>query len=203
MKCISEVTIEYGSNDQSACRSQQPSIGNQYAVLLQRTQHIAPARHRLTNSEAEEGERHFSGDILRNQQRRLCYQYPEGFRHDMPPQNVEIGSAQTPCCQNVVAVSRAENDSPHQSGRPGPANQSDHACQEKKSAERTQMQRQECAHTQQEIKPGQRKKKLSHSHQRLVNPAPIVTRNTSEDASCQQRNEGRRDPCRNRNLAAE
>src|ERR1700693_2449937 len=121
MEYISEGAIDYGSNDQSARRSQKPSIRNQDAVLLQRTQHVTPARHRLIHSKAEEGERYFGGNIPWNQQRRLGQEQAKRFWQNVPPQEVEIRSAKAACRQNVVPVSRAEDYASHQPGWPGPA----------------------------------------------------------------------------------
>src|ERR1700674_1076257 len=189
MEYISEGAIDYGSNYQSAHRSKQPSIRNQDAVLLQRTQHVTPTRHRLIHSKAEEGERYFGGNIPRNQQRRLGQQHAKRFGQNVAPEEVEIRSAKAACRQNVVPISRAENHSSHQPGGPGPANQSDDARQKEKRADRTQMQRQEGPHPKQEIEPGQREKQLRYAHQRLVNPPAVVPRDDSENASGQKRDE--------------
>ena len=97
MKDISEGAVEYGSNHQRASRGQQPSIGHEDAVLLQRTQHVAPARHRLIHSQAEEGERYFGGDISRNQQGRLGQEQAEDFGQKVPPQQVEVRAAKAAC----------------------------------------------------------------------------------------------------------
>src|SRR6202521_4229877 len=203
MEYISEGAIDYGSNYQSAHRSKQPSIRNQDAVLLQRTQHVTPARHRLIHSKAEEGERHFGGNIPRNQQRRLGKQHAKRFGQNVAPEEVEIRSAKAARRQNVVPISRARNPSSHQPGGPGPANQPDDAGQQKERADRTQMQRQECPHPKQEIEPGQREKQLRYAHQRLVNPAAVESGNDSENASGEKRNESCRDSGGDRNLAAE
>src|ERR1700693_268230 len=139
MEYISEGAIDYGSNYQSAHRSKQPSIRNQDAVLLQSTQHVTPTRHRLIHSKAEEGERHFGGNIPRNQQRRLGKQHAKRFGQNVTPEEVEIRSAKAACRQYLVAVSGAENHSSHQPGWPGPANQADDAREEEKRTDRTQM----------------------------------------------------------------
>src|SRR6266404_3923443 len=111
MEYVSEGAIDYGSNYQSARRSQKPSIRNQDAVLLQRTQHVTPARHRLIDSKTEERERYFGGNIPRNQQRGLGQQQAKGFRKNMSSQEVEIRSAEATCRQYVVPVSSAEDQS--------------------------------------------------------------------------------------------
>src|SRR5277367_3253286 len=139
MNHIREGAIEYGSNDQSGGRSQQPSIGNEDAVLLQRAQHVAPAWHRLTHSEAEEGEGYFGGDIPRNQQRRLREQQAKDIGQDVSPQQVEIGSAKPTRRENIITISRAEYHPPHHPCWAGPADQSDHARQQEERAEGTQM----------------------------------------------------------------
>src|SRR6266436_2969175 len=146
MEYVSEGAIDYGSNYQSACRSEQPSIRNQDAVLLQCTQHVTPTRHRLVHSKTKEGECYFGGNISRNQQSRLGQEQAECFGQNVASQEVEISSAKATCRQNVVPVSRAENHPSYQPGGPGPANQSDDAGQKEKGADRTQMQRQECPH---------------------------------------------------------
>src|SRR6266403_2337698 len=105
MEYISEGAICYGSNYQSDRRSEQPSIRNQDTVLLQRTQHVTPTRHRLIDSKAEEGECYFRGNIPRNQQRRLGQQQAKRFGQNVPSQEVEIRSAKATCRQNVVPVS--------------------------------------------------------------------------------------------------
>src|SRR5580698_788078 len=105
MNHIREGAIEYGSNDHGAGRSQKPSIGNQDTVLLQRTQHVTPTRHRLTNSKAEERECYFRGNISRNQQRGLSQQQAEDIRQDVSPQQVEVGSAKPTRCENIVTIS--------------------------------------------------------------------------------------------------
>src|SRR6267143_6502969 len=155
MEYISEGAIDYGSNYQSARGSEQPSIGNQDAILLQRAQHVTPARHRFVHSKTEEGERYFGGNISRNQQSRLGQEQAERFGQNVAAQEVEIRSAKATCRQNVVPVSRAENHSTHQPGRPRPANQADRAGQKEKGADRTQMQWQEGPHPEQEIEPRQ------------------------------------------------
>src|ERR1700716_2967334 len=164
MVYISEGAVDYGSNYQSARRSKQPSIRNQDAVLLQRTQHVTPTRHWLIDSKAEEGECYFRGNIPRNQQRRLGQQHAKGFGQNVTSQDVEIRTAKATCRQNVVPVSRAENYPSHQSGGPGPANQADDAGQKEKCADRTQMQWQEGPHPKQKIEPGQRKEQLRQAH---------------------------------------
>src|SRR5271155_1367620 len=64
------------------------------------------------------------------------------------------------------------------------------------------MQRQECPYPQQEIEPRQREKQLGHAHQRLVNPAPVVSGDDSKNASSQKRDQSCGDSCGDRNLAA-
>src|SRR6202790_2652116 len=203
MEYISEGAIDYGSNYQSARRSEQPSIGNQDAVLLQRTQHVTPTRHRLIHSKTEEGECYFGGNIPRNEQRRLGKQHPKSFGQNVTPEEVEIRSAKAAGRQNVVTVTGAENHSSHQPGGPGPAKQAEYAGQQKERADRTQMQRQEGPHPKQEIEPGQREKQLRYAHQRLVNPPAVVARDDSENASGEKRNESCRDSSGDRNLAAD
>src|SRR5467141_3049417 len=165
MEYVSEGAIDYGSNYQSARGSEKPSIRNQDAVLLQRTQHVTPAWHRLIHSETKEGECYFGGNIPRDEKCRLGQKYTKGFGQNVASQEVEIRSAKAKCRQNVVPVSRAENHPSYQPGGPGPANQSDDAGQKEKGADRTQMQRQECPHSQEKIEPGQRKEQLCHAHQ--------------------------------------
>src|ERR1700686_4057240 len=121
MEYISEGAIDYGSNYQSPHRSKQPSVRNQDTILLQRAQHVTPTRYRLIHSKTEEGERHFSGDVPRNQQCRLGQEQAKRFWQNVPPQEVEIRSAKAACRQNVVPVSRAEDYASHQPGWPGPA----------------------------------------------------------------------------------
>src|SRR6266851_4154570 len=203
MEYISEGAIDYGSNYQSAHRSQKPSIRNQDAVLLQRTQHVTPTRYRLIDSKTEEGECYFGGNIPRNQQRRLGQEHAKGLRQNMSSQEVEIRSAEATCRQYVVPVSGAEDQSSNQASGPGPANQADDARQKEKGADRTQMQRQECPHPKQEIEPRERQKQFRYAHQGLVNPPAVVARNDSENASGQKRNESCRDSGGDRNLAAE
>src|ERR1700676_5449193 len=203
MEYISEGAIDYGSNYQSARRSEQPSIGNQDAVLLQRTQHVTPTRHRLIHSKTEEGECYFGGNIPRKEKRRLGKQHPKSFGQNVTPEEVEIRSAKAAGRQNVVTVTGAENHSSHQPGGPGPANQADDAGQQKERADRTQMQRQEGPHPKQEIEPGQREKQLRYAHQRLVNPPAVVPRDDSENASGQKRDESCCDSGGDRNLASE
>src|SRR6266446_10119607 len=181
MEYVSEGAIDYGSNYQSARGCEKPSIGNEDAVLLQCTQHVTPTGHRLVHSKTKEGECYFGGNISRNQQSRLGQEQAECFGQNVASQEVEISSAKATCRQNVVPVSRAENHSPHQPGRPRPANQADHAGQKEKGPDRTQMQRQECPHSQEKIEPGQRKEQLCHAHQRLVNPPPVEARDDSEN----------------------
>src|SRR5713101_6796446 len=136
MEYISEGAIDYGSNYQSAHRSQKPSIRNQDAVLLQRTQHVTPTRYRLIDSKTEEGECYFGGNISRNQQRRLGQEHAKGLRQDMSSQEVEIRSAKAACRQNVIPISGAEDQTSHQSGWPGPADQADDARQKEKGEDR-------------------------------------------------------------------
>src|SRR6266403_1993580 len=102
MEYISEGAICYGSNYQSERRSQKPSIRNQDAVLLQRTQHVTPAWHRLIDSKTEEGECYFGGNIPRDEKCRLGQKYTKGFGQNVASQEVESGSAKTTCRQNVV-----------------------------------------------------------------------------------------------------
>src|ERR1700691_683986 len=109
MKHISEGAIKYGSNHQRSCRSQQPSIGNQYAVLLQRTHHVAPTRHRLIHPEAKKREGYFGGNIPRDEQRRLSQQQAKGLRKNVTSQEVKVRSAKATSRQNVVPVSRAQH----------------------------------------------------------------------------------------------
>src|ERR1700704_4938346 len=149
MEYISEGAIDYGSNYQSARRSQKPSIGNQDAVLLQRTQHVTPTRHRLIHSKTEEGQCYFRGNIPRNEQRRLGKQHAKGFGQNVASQEVKIRSAEAAGRQNVVPVARAEDQTSHQSGWPGPANEADYARQKEERLDRTQMQRQEGPHPKQ------------------------------------------------------
>src|ERR1700676_227401 len=114
MEYISEGAIDYGKNYQSARRSKKPSIRNQDAILLQRTQHVTPTRHRLIHSKAEEGERHFCGNIPRNEKRCLGQEQAKCLRQNVPSQEVEIRSAESAGRQNVVPISGAENHSSHQ-----------------------------------------------------------------------------------------
>src|SRR6266704_927873 len=99
MEYVSEEAIDYGSNYQSARGSEKPSIRNQDAILLQRTQHVTPTGHRLIDSQAEEGEGCFGGNIPRDEKCRLGQQYAKGFGQNVASQEVEISSAKATCRQ--------------------------------------------------------------------------------------------------------
>src|SRR5258708_40270042 len=101
MEYVSEGAIDYGSNYQSACRSEQPSIGNEDAVLLQCTQHVTPTGHRLVHSKTKEGECYFGGNISRNPENRLGQEQTEVFWQNVASEEEEISSAKTPFRQNV------------------------------------------------------------------------------------------------------
>src|SRR5258708_27856322 len=109
MEYVSEGAIDYGSNYQSACRSEQPSIGNEDAVLLQCTQHVTPTGHRLVPSKTKEGGCYFGGNISRNQQTRLGQEQAESFGQNLASPSREISSAKATCRQDTVPAPRADN----------------------------------------------------------------------------------------------
>src|SRR6266568_3932490 len=153
MECVSQQPIDYGGNDKRACRSQEPTVRYQHVILLQRAQHVSPAWHRFADAQSEERQRCFSGNILRDQQRRLSQQDAKCFRKNMAAQEVEIGPAKTSCCGDEITRTRTENHSSDKPCWPRPPNQSDHAYQKQECFSWTEVEWQECPNRNQEIKP--------------------------------------------------
>src|ERR1700730_12472493 len=108
MNHVSERTIEYGSNHQSSCWSKKPSVRNKHTILLQCTEHIAPARHRLVNSEGQKGESYFRANVSWSEQGSLGQQTSGEFWKDVSSKKVKIRRSEATRCQNIVAASRAE-----------------------------------------------------------------------------------------------
>ncbi len=90
-------------------------------VALQLGQHVAPARHRLADPEAQEGECDLGQDVARHQQRSLGEDHPTGLRQDVAQQQIAIGGTEAARRPHEIALPAAQGDAADQARRPRPA----------------------------------------------------------------------------------
>src|SRR5712692_7652518 len=155
MERVSQQPIDYGGNDKRGCRGQEPAVRHQHVVLLQRAQHVSPARYRFADAQPEKRQCRLCRNVLWDKQCRLGQQYSKCFRENMAEQEVKIGSAKTSRSSDEITPTRAENYSSHKPRWPCPPNQTDHAYQKRECFGRAEMEWQECPNCNQEIEPWQ------------------------------------------------
>ena len=101
----------------------------------------------------------------------------------MPTQEIEIRAAEAAGGRDVISAAGAENYSPDKTGGAGPAYQADDAGQKKEGSRRAHVEREEGAHSEQEIEPREDEKKFGRSHERFVDPAAVVAGDYADEGA--------------------
>src|SRR5690349_15060820 len=195
--------IREKEQDKPGGRQGHPPVRAEDAVRLQLGEKIAPARNRLPDAQPEERQRDLRKNELRDEKRGHGQHNRVSLRDDMPPQDVQIGSAHGARRQHKGALSRAERDSANQACRAGPARESHHANQQKESVRGPDVQRENRPHGKQQIEPGQGQKKFEDAHQDGVGPTPVKARERSQERTHEKRNGRSQGAGKQRNAPAE
>ena len=148
-----------------------PPVGRQHVVALQLGEHVPPARDGLAHAQPEEGKRHFRQDVLRGEEGGLGEEQPEGLGGDVPADQVEVGGAEAPGGQHVVALAGAQHHAAEEAGRAGPVDEADDEDHEQERLARRHVQGQHRPHREESLEPGQGQEQLGAPHEHGVEPA--------------------------------
>ncbi len=156
---------------------------DEHVVLLQRGQHVAPARRGLADAEPEEREGDLRQHVLRHEQRGLGEHEAEGLRRHVAADEVQVRGPEPAGGEHVAALARAQHHAPHEARRSRPVHEPDDQHHHEEGLCRRDVERKDRAHREEQVQPGQREEQLRAPHHHRIHPAARRSRRGCRAAS--------------------
>src|SRR5579885_691642 len=153
-----------------------PPVGGEDAIVLKLGEEIAPTGDGLADAEAEEGERDFSENELRNEQDGYGQQRGVRLRENVAAQDVPVACAHGARGEDETALARTEDNAANEARGTRPADESGDGDEKQEGVNRPDAKRQNGANGEKKIEPRQGEKEFHEAHQRGVGPAAVKSR---------------------------